>query len=107
MEGYFDVKSFGAIGDGIINDSFVIQKAIDEAAGTDGKGGVVWFPLGTYLIDPGPRIDRGIYVAAPLILAGAGMGVPFGNPLESDHIITKGSKLFVTNTDIVPVWISG
>lgn len=107
MDGYFDVKLFGARGDGTTNDSFAIQKAVDEASGKNGKGGVVWFPPGTYLINAGPRPDRGIHISAPVILAGAGTGVPFGIPPETDHLTTNGSKIFVTNTEIVPIWISG
>lgn len=43
----FDVKDFGAVGDGAANDTAAIQNALDsaEAAG----GGVVTFPPGVYL----------------------------------------------------------
>lgn len=104
LEGYFDVKKFGATGNGIDNDSIAIQKAIDAA---QAKGGVVWFPPGTYRIGPGPRSDRGIFITAPVILAGTGAGTRFGIPPQTDHISTAGSKLFVTNTDIIPIWITG
>jgi hypothetical protein len=108
LEGYFNVKSFGATGNGTTNDSPNIQKTIDEAVKAHGSGGgVVWFPPGTYLLGPGPRSDRGIHITAPVILAGAGAGTPFGNPPETDHITTAGSKFFVTDTRIVPIWISG
>ncbi|MCQ2796328.1 MAG: glycosyl hydrolase family 28 protein [Bacilli bacterium] len=42
----FDVKKFGAIGDGKTLTNKAIQKAIDKAAFT---GGTVYFPKGTYL----------------------------------------------------------
>ena len=42
----FDVKKFGAIGDGKTLTTNAIQKAIDKAAYT---GGTVYFPKGTYL----------------------------------------------------------
>lgn len=42
-----NVKDFGAVGDGIVNDTLSIQAAIDSL-GTN--GGVVYFPTGTYLI---------------------------------------------------------
>ncbi|MDF2927223.1 MAG: hypothetical protein K0R57_6137 [Paenibacillaceae bacterium] len=42
----FDVTGYGALGDGIANDTQAVQDAID-AAGLNG-GGVVFFPEGTY-----------------------------------------------------------
>lgn len=44
--GYFDVKSFGAAGDGQTPETKAIQKAIDACAET---GGTVLFPPGKYL----------------------------------------------------------
>jgi len=43
----FDVKKYGAVGDGKTLDSPAINKAIEEAA--DKRGGTVYFPAGTYL----------------------------------------------------------
>ena len=43
----FDVREFGAAGNGLTNDTAAIQRAID-AASADG-GGLVRFPAGTYL----------------------------------------------------------
>ncbi len=43
----FDIRRFGAIGDGKTPDTAAIQKAIDAAAAA--KGGQVIFPPGTYL----------------------------------------------------------
>lgn len=41
------VKDFGAVGDGVANDTLAIQAAVDSVAAT---GGVVIFPPGDYLI---------------------------------------------------------
>lgn len=43
----YNVKDFGAIGDGVANDKDAIQLAIDTA--TAAGGGTVYFPKGTYL----------------------------------------------------------
>lgn len=43
----FNVKDYGAVGDGKVLDSHAINKAIDEAANSG--GGIVYFPAGTYL----------------------------------------------------------
>jgi hypothetical protein len=42
----FNVRSYGAAGDGITNDRAALQRAIDSCART---GGTVWFPPGKYL----------------------------------------------------------
>lgn len=50
----FNVRDFGAVGDGATDDTEAIQAAIDaaEAAG----GGTVYFPAGDYLLDRGPEL---------------------------------------------------
>lgn len=45
---WFNVKNFGATGDGNGDDTKSIQAAIDAAVAN--KGGVVYFPPGTYLV---------------------------------------------------------
>src|ERR1017187_5935373 len=45
--GVFDVKTFGAKGDGKTPDRDAINKAIDAAAAAG--GGTVYFPAGTYV----------------------------------------------------------
>jgi hypothetical protein len=48
--GYFDVTTFGAIGDGTADDTAEIQAAINAAASA-GEGSTVFLPLGTYLCE--------------------------------------------------------
>lgn len=47
LESWYDVKAFGAVGDGKTDDTDAIQKAIDEAKKT---GGTVYLPSGRYSI---------------------------------------------------------
>jgi len=61
-----NVLDFGAVGDGVTDDSAEIQAAID-AAEADG-GGTVYFPAGVYLI--GTKLT----VTQPVRLLGAGYG---------------------------------
>jgi len=47
FKGIYNIKDFGAIGDGVKLDSKAINKAIDAAAA--GGGGMVYVPSGNYL----------------------------------------------------------
>lgn len=46
--GKYDVKTFGAEGDGVIDDTDAINKAIDYVAGLG--GGIIYFPEGNYSV---------------------------------------------------------
>ncbi|HEX8392933.1 MAG TPA: glycosyl hydrolase family 28-related protein [Longimicrobium sp.] len=82
----FNVRAYGAKGDGIVNDTEAIQSAINAAAvGASARGGIIYFPPGEYRIEnPGlvlPRYpvpdvpgDLRPRVALPLSLVGAGPG---------------------------------
>src|SRR5205823_7338982 len=61
--GVFNVKSYGAVGDGVADDTAAVQAAIDAANSTAGAlagGGIVFFPLGSYLISASLRVYGGI-----------------------------------------------
>lgn len=62
-----NVKSFGAVGNGVANDSPAIQAAINQAAVT---GGPVFFPAGTYIIGASLSIPA----VEGLIIQGTGWG---------------------------------
>src|SRR5206468_5868981 len=52
----FNVKDFGAYGDNITNDSDAFRRAL--AAAEQNKGGVVYFPAGTYRLTGWFRLPR-------------------------------------------------
>lgn len=80
--GFINVKDFGAVGDGVHDDSQAIQAAIN-AAQID--GGVMWFPPGTYYVNPtgtnGSALEHNS--GNPIILSGSGRDITkivLGNP---------------------------
>jgi len=74
-DGSYNVKAYGAIGDGITNDIVAIQSAINAASLA--SGGVVFFPPGRY------KITKAIQcVSSHLVFAGTGQAsiiTPIGN----------------------------
>lgn len=68
---YFDVKAYGALGNGVNNDTAAIQEAIDTAHANG--GGIVFFPNGTYLI------DFALVVYPHITLSGSGDGAVDGS----------------------------
>jgi hypothetical protein len=63
--GWFSVKAYGAVGDGVTNDTTAIQACIDACVAAG--GGLVYIPYGTYLVE---RLD--ITGAVNILGAGAG-----------------------------------
>jgi hypothetical protein len=49
--GSYNVKDYGALGTGAVDDSSAIQAAIDAVDTTGGRGGVVLIPTGVYRLD--------------------------------------------------------
>jgi hypothetical protein len=67
------VKDFGAVGDGVTDDSVAIRDAIDCVST---NGGQVYFPAGTYLVtaDSGDTSNTAIYVPSFVRIVGASQG---------------------------------
>lgn len=84
----YNVKDYGAAGDGSTNDTAAIQSALN-AAYTAG-GGIVQVPQGTFIIDPNP----GLQVKTNTILRGTGSGsiIKLANgSTHSDNMIKSES----------------
>lgn len=80
---YFNVTDYGATGDGDTDDSAAVQAAIDAA---ELVGGTVYFPRGTYILDP-------VYIGSDNVrLLG-----------EGRLSILKRKPATVTNTDSVGI----
>jgi hypothetical protein len=67
--GWINVKSYGAVGDGIEDDTESIQDAIDVIPST---GGVLYFPPGTY------KTSGGFTLSYPTTIMGGGKGTRDG-----------------------------
>ncbi len=79
----YNVRVFGAMGDGLVNDRDAIEKAIDAAAVAG--GGTVYFPAGNYLcgtIHLKSNISLYIDQGAALIAAATGYDPPEPNAFE-------------------------
>jgi polygalacturonase len=82
----YDVKKYGAKGDGKNLDTKAIEKAIDAAA--QAGGGTVYFPAGDYLsvtIDLKNNIALYIDQGATIIAATPGEGVQYDIPEKADN----------------------
>ncbi|HEY1663756.1 MAG TPA: glycosyl hydrolase family 28-related protein [Verrucomicrobiae bacterium] len=78
--GWFDVKAFGAKGDGATPDEGAINAALQAAR--EARGGVIWFPPGLYLI------ESQVVVEHQVTLMGAGWDGG-GHPSAGSWIMTK------------------
>ncbi|WP_122669584.1 M10 family metallopeptidase C-terminal domain-containing protein [Pseudomonas viridiflava] len=69
----FNTKDFGALGDGVTNDTAAIQATIDAAAAAG--GGEVVLAAGTYIVSGGEEPSDGcLMLRSNVTLSGAGMG---------------------------------
>lgn len=69
----FNVRDFGAVGDGHTSDTAAIQAAIDAAA--KAGGGDVYIPAGTWTLTPGAKpADGALMLKSNVFIKGDGMG---------------------------------
>ena len=97
--GIFDVRKFGATGDGKTIDTAAINKAIEAAASAG--GGTVRFPAGSYLSfsvrlksNIALYLDRGATITAAETPAGASTGYDLPEPNQWDHYQDFGHSHF-------------
>jgi hypothetical protein len=86
---YVSVKDFGAVGDGVTDDTAAIQNAI--AAVNTAGGGTIWFPTGVYATLTGITIGNGTNTTVS----------------TKDHRITLKGAGSGTGTDITNVQFDG
>lgn len=102
QEAWVSVKDFGAVGDGVADDTVAIQAAIDIIKGP-GPCGILYFPGGTYLITAALTISESLIIFGEgpdstiinnttlnpaLLLLGTGADVDSGTP-AADIIIAN------------------
>jgi len=58
-DGVFDIRSFGAVGDGVVDNTAAIQRAIDEASK---RGGIVFVPPGRWLCRGHLELKMGVHL---------------------------------------------
>jgi len=102
----YNVKHYGATGDGVTDDATAIQAAIDAATASGTQGGVVYFPPGTYEIstiavtgnENGMTILRGDGDASVITLDNfqfaAGMTYSGGNIMFKDFKVVAEDGTF-------------
>lgn len=97
-----NVKDFGAVGDGVTDDTAAIQAAIDSIIGVQPTGGgSVYIPKGIY------RTSRPIELYSDVRISGAGMTNTYVKPLDS-AVFGVNEAVFQTvnfpNTQGTDVW---
>lgn len=84
-----NVKSFGAVGDGTTNDTAAIQAAINAIVAT-GKGGLLYFPPGTYKI------------TATLVVNASFVSITSNGATIDASTMTSGVAMQITGTVFLP-----
>lgn len=89
MAALYDVKDFGARGDGVHDDTAAIQAAIDAASAAE--GGNVYLSAGTYCVTASSTVQTGcLLLKSGVFLVGDGMGatvIKSADPAQGASIV--------------------
>lgn len=100
----YDVKDYGAVGDGTANDSAAIQAAVNAAAASQYKG-IVYLPPGRY------RLNSAIVPKSGVTIRGAGYGksvlLPYGIVSAIQDIVSFSAASPLTNVSFEDFEIDG
>lgn len=108
---WFNAKDYGAVGDGVTNDTAAIQAA--EAAAFAAGGGTVYLPAGTYgVLGDGTASNGGIRLRSNVRLVGAGMDVSTikllaAQAVDLTGIVRTTSGVVTNNVRIIDLTIDG
>lgn len=104
--GLYDVRQFGARGDGSTNDTKAIQRAIEECH--QQRGGIVWVPAGDFLCG---TLELKSNVTLHLAVGGRILGSPHREDYQAPASIPPGNGnvvfLFAANAENVGIEGSG
>lgn len=95
---FFNIRDYGAVGDGVTSDSSSIQAAINAASAV--AGGVVQFPAGHYLLTASLTVPNGVS------LEGVGWHSPasYSNSFEGSWIYIRASQ---NGHNFSPITVNG
>ena len=83
-KGIFNVKDYGAVGDGVTDDSAAVIAAEDAA---DEDGGILWFPPGTYKLSSNVPVSSNVTV---LFVSGAKLSIDAGITFTINGTLAAG-----------------
>jgi len=88
---YVSVKDFGAVGDGVTDDTVAIQNAINYLSPL---GGTLYFPRGSYIVSDPNADDACLTITAPIQVLGDG---PFYTSIQPANTVANTVSTIIVN----------